>query len=70
MTTSAKAWSVTGYTLDGRAYCPACMDIHFNTQQEGEWVEKLLKFTENLSPVFASDEHNLTCDRCDTQLGK
>lgn len=62
-----KAWTITGYTKDGGAYCPPCMDIIFHGVQ-GEWAERLTKFAENIAPVFASDEHDLTCERCTKSL--
>lgn len=67
MDTYTRAWKVTGYTLDGGAYCAPCMDILFHGVQ-GKWVEKIMRFSENIAPVFASDEHDLTCERCTKSL--
>jgi hypothetical protein len=67
MSTYTKAWKVTGYAVDGRAYCPPCMDVLFHGAQNN-WMERLLKFSENITPVFASDEHSLSCERCTRNL--
>ena len=64
-----KAWTVIGYTQDGEAMCPECMDKRFH-KTGGEFVSQLLDFVEKLSPVFASDEHHLECDDCHEALGK
>jgi hypothetical protein len=64
-----KATTVTGYTIDGEAFCATCLDKRFQGLK-GSWVERLMRMMENLSPVFASDEHDLTCDDCHKALGK
>jgi hypothetical protein len=64
-----KAWTITGYTIDGEAFCATCLDKRFSGLK-GSWVERFTRTMENLSPVFASDDHSLTCEDCHKELGK
>ncbi len=51
-----KAWSIVGYTYEGAYYCFACV--------ERKAIDHKPAVQDEPSPVFLSDEHDFTCEKC------
>lgn len=60
MESFTKAWEVTGWHHNGEAFCASCSVTYLEGRD--------LMATEP-APIFASDEHRLTCGMCSARIG-